>query len=97
MAKRCLIITYYFPPVGGGGIQRIVKLIKFLNQLDWKFTVLTAENDVVTLPGDQSFLSEIDDTTNIIRIPIKNRKIQSTSGLKSMLLARAGFLHMQLN
>ena len=26
--KKVLIITYYFPPLGGAGIQRILKFIK---------------------------------------------------------------------
>lgn len=97
MAKRCLIISYYFPPVGGGGVQRIVKLIKFLNRYDWDFTVLTAENDVVSLPEDQSFLSEIDDNAYIIRIPIKNKNKQSRSRLDSLLPFKAGFLQRWLS
>ena len=92
MAQRCLIISYYFPPIGGGGVQRIVKLIKFLHRSDWNFTVLTADNDVISLPRDQLLLKEIDDNTKIIRIPIKDRTKKTVTGLKSILPSRAGFL-----
>lgn len=41
MVKRGLIITYYFPPVGGGGVQRWTKFIKYLSKHDWKIDVIT--------------------------------------------------------
>ena len=30
MLKRLLIITYYWPPTGGSGVQRWVKFSKYL-------------------------------------------------------------------
>ena len=97
MAKRSLIISYYFPPVGGGGVQRIVKLIKFLSRSGWNFTVLTSDNDLVSLPEDQALLTEIDDSTKIIRIPINNETDRSGSRLKSILPSRAGFIQRWLS
>ncbi len=97
MAQRCLIISYYFPPIGGGGVQRIVKLIKFLHRFDWNFTVLTADNDVVYLPKDQALFKEIDDDTRIIRIAIKDRTKKSIPQLRSIFSNRAGFLQRWLS
>ncbi|MBN1409092.1 MAG: glycosyltransferase [Calditrichaceae bacterium] len=97
MAKRCLIISYYFPPVGGGGVQRIVKLIKFLSQSGWDFTILTADNDIVSLPKDASFLKDIDNRTKVIRIPISRTNVQSNSRYTSFLPDKSGFLQRWLS
>lgn len=42
--KHLLIISYYFPPMGGGGIQRISKLLKFWDYADYKVSVLTVKS-----------------------------------------------------
>ena len=42
--KRVLIITYYWPPTGGSGVQRWVKFAKYLPQLGWQPVVYTPEN-----------------------------------------------------
>lgn len=42
--KKVLIISYYFPPAGGPGSQRVVKFVKYLSQFGWQPFVLTVEN-----------------------------------------------------
>ena len=42
--KKVLIITYYFPPSGGSGVQRTLKFIKYLRQFDWEPIILTAKD-----------------------------------------------------
>jgi len=42
--KKVLIITYYWPPAGGAGVQRILKFAKYLPQFGWQPIVLTVEN-----------------------------------------------------
>ncbi len=39
--KRILVLTYYWPPAGGPGVQRILKFIKYLHQYGWDVHVLT--------------------------------------------------------
>lgn len=39
--KEVLIITYYWPPASGAGVQRWLKLTKYLPRCDWKPVVLT--------------------------------------------------------
>ncbi len=65
MARRGLIITYYFPPAGGGGVQRWIKLIKYLSPLNWRFTIIAAPVEE-THPQDSSFLAELPADTEII-------------------------------
>ena len=43
MKKRVLIITYYWPPSGGAGVQRWLKFSKYLPDFDWEPVILTVE------------------------------------------------------
>ena len=42
--KRVLVITYYWPPAAGPGVQRFLKFCKYLRDFDWEPIVLTVEN-----------------------------------------------------
>jgi hypothetical protein len=42
--KKVLIITYYWPPSGGAGVQRWLKFVKYLREFGWEPVVYTAEN-----------------------------------------------------
>lgn len=44
MNKKVLIITYYWPPSGGSGVQRWLKMSKFLPEYGWDPIIYTAEN-----------------------------------------------------
>ncbi len=38
--KNCLFVTYYFPPAGGPGVQRVLKHIQYLPEFGWNPIVL---------------------------------------------------------
>lgn len=42
--KRFLLISYVWPPAGGGGVQRPVKFAKYIHQFGWQPVVVTAKN-----------------------------------------------------
>ncbi|MCK4312936.1 MAG: glycosyltransferase [Candidatus Cloacimonetes bacterium] len=64
--KRALIITYYWPPSGGSGVQRWLKFVKYLPELDWMPTVITTENgDYPAI--DESLLSDVPKEIEVIR------------------------------
>ncbi len=42
--KKILIISYYWPPAGGPGVQRWLKFVKYLPELGWEPTVFIPEN-----------------------------------------------------
>jgi glycosyltransferase involved in cell wall biosynthesis len=66
--KKALIITYYWPPAGGGGVQRVAKFCKYLREFDWEPVVLTVENG--NFPArDDSLLTEVADIENVYRAP----------------------------
>ena len=67
--KRALIITYYWPPVGGSGVQRWVKFAKYLPSEGWQPVIYTPENpDLSSI--DESLLSDIPSEAEIIKRPI---------------------------
>ncbi|MBT3215880.1 MAG: glycosyltransferase [Candidatus Marinimicrobia bacterium] len=39
--KKVLVITYYWPPSGGPGVQRVLKFCKYLPEFGWEPIVLT--------------------------------------------------------
>ena len=45
--RKVLVVTYTFPPVGGAGVQRVTKFVKYLNRYGWQPTVLTVANPSV--------------------------------------------------
>lgn len=42
--KKILIISYYWPPSGGPGVQRWLKFVKYLPDFGWEPTVFIPEN-----------------------------------------------------
>ena len=42
--RRVLIISYYWPPSGGSGVQRWVKFAKYLPEMGWEPVVYTPSN-----------------------------------------------------
>jgi len=49
MNKKVLFITYYWPPSGGAGVQRVLKFIKYLPHFDIEPLVLTVENPTYSI------------------------------------------------
>lgn len=64
--KRLLLLAYQFPPVGGAGVQRAVKLVKYLRERGWECTVLTVADPSVPV-SDESLVDEIPEGTRIVR------------------------------
>ena len=67
--KRVLVVTYYWPPSGGSGVQRWVKFAKYLPQEGWQPVIYTPENPEYTAI-DHTLETEIPHTVEIIRRPI---------------------------
>lgn len=65
--KRALFIAYTFPPVGGAGVQRTAKFVKYLPEFGWQPTVLTVSNPSVPL-RDDSLRRDIPASTHVVRV-----------------------------
>lgn len=56
--KKVLIVTYYWPPAGGPGVQRVLKFAKYLPQFGWQPIILTVRNG--EYPAiDESLINEV--------------------------------------
>ena len=68
--KNYLLITYYWPPSGGSGVQRWLKFVKYLPPENWKPVVYTAKNP--EYPSlDHSLGREIPDHAIVIKRKIR--------------------------
>ena len=64
--KRVLIISYYWPPTGGSGVQRWVKFAKYLPSEGWQPVIYTPENPE-QLAIDESLAAEIPAEVKVIK------------------------------
>ena len=68
--KRALVITYYWPPAGGPGVQRWLKFVTYFKEFGIEPVVFIPDNPHYPLQ-DKSIASEIPEGIEIIRFPIK--------------------------
>jgi len=73
--KKVLIITYYWPPSGGPGVQRALKFAKYLPSFGWQPIILTVR---------QGEFPQLDETL-VYEIPMQCRVYRS-SNLEPFLL-----------
>jgi len=66
--KKCLLITYVFPPSGGVGVQRALKFIKYLPQWGWEAVVVTPKTPSTPLK-DVSYLKDLPADLRLHRLP----------------------------
>ena len=66
---KVLIITYYWPPSGGSGVQRWLKFVKYLPSFGVKPFVFTPQNPSFDL-RDESLLLDVPDEAEVLHFPI---------------------------
>ena len=64
--KKVLIIAYQFPPMGGSGVQRTSKFVKYLRDFGWEPVVFTRQVGKMPLK-DESLLKDIPAGVKVIR------------------------------
>ena len=67
--KKVLIITYYWPPSAGAGVQRWVKFAKYLPDFGWEPLIFTPENPDFQVK-DETLLKDISPDLEVIKFPI---------------------------
>jgi len=65
---RALVVAYAFPPVGGAGVQRVQKLVKYLPLYGVVPSVLTVANPSVPV-RDASLELDLPKALEIVRAP----------------------------
>jgi len=69
LKKKVLIISYYWPPSGGPGVQRWLKFVKYLPQFNIEPIVIVPKNPsypIIDLESDKATESSLE----IIKVPI---------------------------
>lgn len=64
--KKLLIITYYFPPAGGPGVQRWLKFVKYLPEFGVQPIVYVPENPTYPII-DEGLVDQISDKAIILK------------------------------
>lgn len=67
--KRVLIITYYWPPSGGSGVQRWLKCVRYLREFGWEPIVYTVSNGEYPV-SDPLLEKEIPEGVQVLKRPI---------------------------
>ena len=68
--QKVLIITYYWPPAGGPGVQRWLKFVKYLPEFGIEPIVYCPDNPNYPIV-DKSLVNEVSKDITILKQPIK--------------------------
>lgn len=68
-SKKVLIVTYYWPPAGGPGVQRWLKFAKYLPDFGWEPIIYTPENPSYPLV-DETLQKEVPKDLKVIKTKI---------------------------
>jgi len=98
--KKILIITYYWPPCGGAGVQRWLKFAKYLPDYGWEPFVLTVDQAYAQYPAiDESLRKDIDPSLKVFKTKAHNyflsgygRKTETVAG--GIALSKKGLLNL---
>ncbi len=67
--KKVLIITYYWPPTGGAGVQRWLKFSKYFSQFGWEPIIYTPSNPDFPI-NDDTLLKDVPQNLTILKTQI---------------------------
>lgn len=67
--KKVLFIAYFFPPIGGSGVQRPAKFVKYLPEFGWQPYVITTDQPYADQGWDETLLAEVAADVKIWRVP----------------------------
>ena len=79
---KVLMFAYYFPPLGGSGVQRTLKYVKYLPEHGFDPLVVTGRPRWASQLADESLLSEVPPSATVVRLrrsPSTTRRARSTA------------------
>ena len=82
--RRLLVLCYFYPPLGGGGVHRVLGFTRHLPRHGWECTVVCADAQDYWVV-DESLLARVPSGTEVIRVP-------GGSALSAWLRLRRGAL-----
>jgi glycosyltransferase involved in cell wall biosynthesis len=77
-ARDVLFVAFFFPPLGGGGVQRSLKFVRYLPTCGWQPRVLAAESDYWML--DEALLAEVPPGTPVLRVAFGGHRLIAMGG-----------------
>jgi len=89
---KVLIITYYWPPSGGSGVQRWLKFVKYLQDSGIEPVVYTVENPKYPII-DTSLIDDVPKNVKILRQPIWEPNNLLSIFKRKKTIQSAGFLN----
>jgi len=89
---KVLIITYYWVPAGGSGVQRWLKFVKYLRDFGIEPIVFTVENPNYPIT-DSSLANEIPNNISVVKNPIWEPNHLLSIFKKEKTKTSAGFLN----
>lgn len=94
--KRVLVITYYWPPAGGSGVQRWLKFVKYFPEFGWDPVVFVPENASYGVK-DESLLKDVPAEAEVLHFPIWEPydlflKLSNLSGKKNKITKTSDFV-----
>jgi glycosyltransferase involved in cell wall biosynthesis len=92
--NKILIITYYWPPSGGAGVQRWLKFVKYLRDFGWEPVVYTPSNPEFPVM-DSTLAKDIPADIEVISTPIWEPYTfyKKFTGKKNTTKINSGFLN----
>lgn len=91
--KKVLIISYYWPPAGGPGVQRWLKFVKYLPDFNIEPIVYVPENATYPIL-DYDLQKDVQKEVKILRQPIKEPyKLASFFSKKNTKSISSGFIN----
>jgi len=78
--RRVLFVAYYFPPMGGSGVERPLQFVKHLRRYGWEPTVLTAWPDA-SAQLDETLLSDVPRGAEVIALASDERLFRTAARL----------------
>ena len=83
--RRVLLLAYFYPPLAGGGVHRVLSFTRHLPAHGWACTVVCAgERDYWV--SDESLVASVPHETEVIRV-------EGGSGLSTWLRLKRGDAH----
>lgn len=71
--NKVLIVTYYWPPSGGAGVQRWLKFSKYLPEFGWDPIILTVDQAYAAYPvTDYSLTDDLPSSVKVFTTPATN-------------------------
>lgn len=92
--KNVLVITYYWPPSGGSGVQRWLKMTKYFPENNWRPIIYAPENPEYPVE-DLSLEKDIAPETIVLKQPIIEPYsfYKKFLGIKKEQTIKAGFIN----